>query len=113
MSSDVNLPSLWQPRGELRSAAMSQPQGFLTKAIANQAYNDLKTRLRVSDAELALLDQDDDSPSAQDTLMKRPKNSNLLAGGEFLPEMTRAHSPGQEMDTPVFDKGFVSRYEDA
>ncbi|KAI6754902.1 hypothetical protein HG530_012654 [Fusarium avenaceum] len=44
--------------------------------------------------------------------VKRPKNSNLFAG-RFLPDMRRAHSPGQEMEAPVFAEDFISRYEDA
>ncbi|CAJ0544011.1 Ff.00g040380.m01.CDS01 [Fusarium sp. VM40] len=80
-------------RGELRSAAMSYPQGLPTKTMATKAYDDMKTRFG-------------------ETPVKRPKNSNLFTGGRFLPEMRRAHSPGQEMDAPVFAEDFISRYED-
>ncbi|KIL88405.1 hypothetical protein FAVG1_08485 [Fusarium avenaceum] len=94
VSSDVDLPSLWQPGDELRSAAMSNPQGFPTRTMATKAYKDSKTRLG-------------------DTPVKRPKNSNLFVSGRFLPEMRRPHSPGQEMDAPAFAEDFISLYEDA
>ncbi|KAF4449469.1 hypothetical protein F53441_7263 [Fusarium austroafricanum] len=79
VSKGIHLGSLWQPGGELHSAALSHPKGILTKAMATKAYNNLKTRVGIPASVFGILKQDADdySPFEQGTPFKRPKISTI------------------------------------